>query len=398
MTDFNQKHLKSLVADSTIDPEAERALGKAKSACVVDDPFYGYFLLKFKYVQTSVLPTAAVDGVHFYYNPDFIKSLTKAQLLGLVKHEVLHVCYCHHLRRQERDPQRWNVAADYVINALLQKAGEEIPESGLIDEKYAAYSTEHTYTILPEQPQNQSGQGESDGENSGQGGDFGVVLDHPNAGDPQAAEEAEADVKLDVISAAEAAKMQGKEPAGLDQLIDKIKDSKLPWRRILSKFFKSTSKSRESWLHPNKRYMDEGIILPTRRTKTLGPVVIGLDTSGSVSTAETEALLGCVTTIMKHVQPEAIHLVYCDAAVEGVQTFKPGDKLTAKQFAPVGGGGTSFQPVFDYVADSNIRPSVVLYLTDMYAHFPEQPRGYSVIWCATSDVVAPWGRTLRIEV
>jgi hypothetical protein len=39
-----------------------------------------------------------------------------------------------------------------------------------------------------------------------------------------------------------------------------------------------------------------------------------------------------------------------------------------------------------------------VYLTDMYGTFPNKEPEYPVLWCATSDVVGPFGETLRIEV
>jgi hypothetical protein len=40
-------------------------------------------------------------------------------------------------------------------------------------------------------------------------------------------------------------------------------------------------------------------------------------------------------------------------------------------------------------------PDVLVYLTDMYGPFPRDP-GYPTIWCASTDVKAPFGETVKI--
>jgi hypothetical protein len=40
---------------------------------------------------------------------------------------------------------------------------------------------------------------------------------------------------------------------------------------------------------------------------------------------------------------------------------------------------------------------VLIYLTDLYGTFPEQPPGYPVIWAAINDQQAPFGTTIQIK-
>jgi predicted metal-dependent peptidase len=112
---------------------------------------------------------------------------------------------------------------------------------------------------------------------------------------------------------------------------------------------------------------------------------------------EMEAFFGCINSILKHVLPEMIHVVYCDAKVHHVDKFTVQDlPMTTTKLKRHGGGGTSFEPVFNYVAKHKLKPEVLLYMTDMYANFPIAPK-YPVIWCATSDIKAPFGRTIEIS-
>jgi predicted metal-dependent peptidase len=120
----------------------------------------------------------------------------------------------------------------------------------------------------------------------------------------------------------------------------------------------------------------------------VGIIVIGVDTSGSIGQEELEQFAGEITAISDEAQPEAIHVVYCDAAVQSTQEFAPSEPI---RLEPKGGGGTNFCPVFEWVANNGIAPACLIYLTDLCCHsYPEVPE-YPVLWASwtereTSDV------------
>jgi predicted metal-dependent peptidase len=47
-----------------------------------------------------------------------------------------------------------------------------------------------------------------------------------------------------------------------------------------------------------------------------------------------------------------------------------------------GGGGTSFEPAFEWVEEQDENPTLFVYLTDMFGSFPEYAPDYPVIWVA----------------
>lgn len=365
---------------------------KAVAAIVLEDPFYGYLLLRQELIQDLSIPTAGTNGSRIRYNPKFIRNLSISQVKGLFKHEVMHVAHMHHLRRQRRGHEKWNAACDYAINPILKEAGVSLPDNGLFNQAWSGFSAEHIYNLLPEE------------EGGGHQGsifviwDFGGVEDAPGSEDPATREVMEQDVRQDVLQAINAAKIMGKMPAGLDRLIESIRESKMPWRQILFRFFRATAKGDYTWMRPHRRWLAHDMILPSLHSDALGPLVIGTDTSGSIAPQELESFFGCINGILKQTKPVSVHVIYCDAAVGNVQVFYPTDyPISAKRFAPKGGGGTDFRPVFDYIKEKDLHPCATLYLTDMYGSFPEKPPKYPVIWCATTDQKAPWGRTIQIK-
>jgi predicted metal-dependent peptidase len=166
---------------------------------------------------------------------------------------------------------------------------------------------------------------------------------------------------------------------------------KVDWREVLRRYLSTAAKSDYAWTPPNRRYIARGIYLPSLRSETLGPVVIAVDTSGSIDDATLAAFAAEIAAILEDAAPEAVHVVYCDDAVAATEDFEPGDLV---RLTPHGGGGTAFRPVFDWVAKSDIRPVCAVYLTDLCGDdFGPEP-DYPVLWVSTAGTEAPFGEVI----
>ena len=111
-----------------------------------DHPFFGTLALFAELRVTKDVPTAATDGKTLFLNPDFIDELDGPRLCGLISHELLHAALQHVLRRRERSPLPWNIAADIVVNGMIRKdTGYPLPEGAVEDPKLAHLSVEEVY-------------------------------------------------------------------------------------------------------------------------------------------------------------------------------------------------------------------------------------------------------------
>lgn len=350
---------------------------KARIALLCDQPFFGQIALKKMILQErDDIDTAAVDGVNMYYNPNFIETLSADELKFLLIHEVLHLAQLHHTRRGAREPKRWNQAGDYVINAIAREAGFTLINGALINPAYAGKTTEEVYNLLPENP-------------GGGGGDrTGEVWDYPG----DAAQEEQA-TKIDITNAAKAAKMKGKLPASLARLVEELTEAKVPWREALQRFL-TTSLSRDdySFRRPNRRFAHTGVILPGLIGEALPPIIVAVDTSGSIGPAELAQFAGEVDGILD-CYDATIEVLYCDAKIQHQEVFTRENRPV--RLGAKGGGGTDFRPVF---ARADTEPPVcVVYLTDMYGNFPAHAPAYPVLWVSTSGVkTAPFGEVIQI--
>jgi predicted metal-dependent peptidase len=135
--------------------------------------------------------------------------------------------------------------------------------------------------------------------------------------------------------------------------------------------------------------------MPSLRSETMPPMVVAIDTSGSVNNLMVSQFASEINAIVDEVQPETVHVVYCDAAIQGVDVFEKGEPIT---IVPKGFGGTDFRPVFKWIEDQALTPSCLVYLTDMAGRFPEAEPDYPVLWGDTDgDYPAPWGETVRVR-
>lgn len=74
--------------------------------------------------------TAATDGKKFFWHPDFLEKLGSMSISTVMQHEGYHVLFSHVPRGQGRDPQVWNWAIDYVVNAVIEADHEEQKRKG----------------------------------------------------------------------------------------------------------------------------------------------------------------------------------------------------------------------------------------------------------------------------
>lgn len=359
----------------------------ARSTLLLDEPFFGVLSLGLDLVEDATCKTAWTDGRSIGYSPAFLDTLTPDQLTAVVAHEVMHCACGHPWRRDGREHQKWNVAADYAINSILTEAHFKLPSCALLSDQYKGKWAEWIYDRLPDSQGDGSGSGNGTGQSDPS--QLGEVRDAP----ADATAPTEADWQQATQQAVRAA--QGKLPASLKRDISDATRARQDWRSLLRRYIQEVTRSDYSWSHPNVRYIPSGLYLPALHSHACGPIVVAVDTSGSIDTVLLSQFAGEIRAICDEVQPASVEVVYCDAAVNRVDHFERGDYVDLQA---CGGGGTSFAPVFARVETDGLQPAVLIYLTDMYGSFPDQAPEYPVIWASYSTVdTAPFGDVVTCE-
>lgn len=370
--------------------EASTQITKAKVQLILTNPFFATLALNMEFHEDSTIDTACTDGKSIRYNPDFVNKLSLDQTKGLIAHECLHPGMLHNVRRQGRDPQKWNIACDYAINPLLTQSGFVLPEGGCNSPQYADKSAEEIYNLLPDMPKDKDGQSKGSGNDPGGNGGVGDA----NASSQAEVQQIEQEAKLLMSQAAQTAKMQGNLPAHLERLVNQLLEPVVDWHTILSQFLTELAKNDYTFRKPSRRYLSQGLYLPSLESIEKGRFALLVDTSGSID----EKVLNEFAAEIQGILSESAHnltVIYVDAEVAGMEEFEPDEQINLH---PAGGGGTDFKPGFEYIQDNDIDPACVVYFTDGCCNsFPRDP-GYPVLWATVDNkqFSPPFGEVIHL--
>lgn len=379
--------MNKLTAEQRIQKSHVRLMGHPSTLA-----FSGLVMVGTSEVRDDI-PTAMTNGRDRFYGRSFVESLTDQEVVGVVLHELLHVAYQHnwlwgHLWKQ--DPKRANIAADLCINQEIKDLEQKhrdfikLPDAGLYDPQYKGLDTGEIYRRLKEQ-----------GEDGGEGGfdehDF----------DQLSGEEQETLTKEVDSALRQGQLMAGKLGGEESRLINVLMEPRVNWREQLREFMSAVSPGHDdsTWRRPNRRWLGEDLYMPSSISESMGSLVVGIDTSGSVSGPMVSAFLSEVVGICQNVMPEVLHLIECDATIQSHKVFDQGslDQLGAITELH-GGGGTDMRVIFRHIAQQNIKPEAIIVLTDGYTDWPgELP--CPTLWVITERYCqAPVGTTIHLEL
>ncbi len=346
---------------------------KARVKLLLHHPFFGNLATRLKIVDASDrIPTAAVDGRNLFYNDEFVSKLSDGELIFLIAHEVMHCVYEHMLRRGEREPQVWNMAADYVINngLIRDRIGDVIKVVPILaDRQYDGMTTDEVYDKLMENAvtikmtldTHLDLEGDGDSEDGNGDGKSGI-------GKKLTEEERKAlrdELKDAVIQAAQAAGA-GNLPTGVDRIVKNITDPKMPWQELCRIQLTSMIKNDYSFTRPSRKSWHTGAVLPGMLPAEEVDVCIAIDTSGSISNDMVKDFLGEIQGIMGTFDSWNIKIWCFDTQVYAERDFSSDAGDDIADYEPQGGGGTMFEANWEYMKERDIQPKQFIMFTDGY--------------------------------
>ena len=372
--------------------KAEDRITKAHIALMKDPRTLAYsgILMVGKAEVLDDALTARTNGRDVQYGRAFVNKLTDPELKGLILHEAKHKMYMHLFvwrKLMEEDMGRANRACDYVINLEihdLNPRGDfiKLPEGGLIDEQYRGLDSGQVFKLLEDD-----------------GGD-GNELDEHDWEDAQALD---GDALAREIDGAirTGALLAGKQGGDIDRSFDALMAARVDWAEQLREFVSNTcaGKGDSTWAKPNRRWLSQGIYMPSQISETIGSICVAIDTSGSIGGEDIAKALAEVVSICDNTTPEKVDLLYWDTSVASHEQYREDNYaglLTSTK--PAGGGGTSVGCVMDYIKDNQLKPECTIIITDGYTDFPSVAPPYPVIWVmvGSGSVVPPFGVIIRI--
>lgn len=367
--------------------------------------FLGALLGKLEMRWTRQIRTAAIGATTLYWNPDFFLSLDRDTRITVLAHELYHNAFLHGARMGDRCPDIWNIAADHVINNLLEDDGFFMDGFPYVkDAKYKGWSTNDVYDDLINQGPGGAPGGPCTGQSPGQAS--GQPQNTPGGqapGDGLGSDiieykGIEKDTAVaNVVGAKTVARMTGTAPGDIpgevELVIETFLNPKLPWETILFNFFNALTSEEYSYTRPNRRYEDPILPGPIGRNG-LEHLIYYLDISGSISDDDILRFNSEVKFIKDQLRPELLSLVTFDTVIHDEYHFERDEPF--EKIVVTGRGGTSLHEVFDHARRH--APTAMVVFTDLEVSIPENP-GVPIIWVCTNNPGknVPYGQLIHID-
>ena len=372
------------------------------------------------------IPTAYTNGRDEVYGRQLVKDLNEKELGFVILHETLHKAFRHLTTWRKlfnEDAKLANAACDYVINLMLvemdpneqhiafpMKEGERF---GLYDGKYKGMNARQVFNALKQEQQSgDGGQGGGDGDGGGNGGgqqgfdehDWGAAQDLSPEDTKELEREIDRAIRQGQITHQ---KMVGKGNGNIDRAVGELLAPKIDWREVLREFVSTVcaAKDASSWRRVNRRFIGSDVYLPTMIGERVGRIVVGVDTSGSISGSEITRFLSEVQCITDTVRPETLDLIYWDSRVAGHEVYgETGADMNslAAYTRPKGGGGTDPTSMMRYLEQEKIEPQCIIMLTDGEIYNWGNEWNAPILWTIVNpyrgkSITAPVGKTVHIE-
>ncbi len=350
-----------------LDPVVDKII-VARVGLLLRHPFFGNMATRLKIVDASDwCKTAATDGRNLFYSREFFEKLSTKQVEFVVAHEILHNVFDHMSRREGRDPQIFNAAADYCVNGQLirDRIGEQPPEIKIFhDPKHYGKSAEQVYDEIFEDLEDQqlSALGELldehiDWEKEGKDG-------RP-AYSKEELKKIRDEIREATMQAANAAGA-GNVPANVARMIKDLTEPKMNWRDLLRQQIQSLIKNDYSFSRPNRKGWHTGAVLPGMKFDETIDVAVSLDMSGSITDAMANDFLSELKGIMDEYKDYNIKLWCFDTKVYNEQDFDGYNGEDILNYELKGGGGTDFMCNWEYMKEHDINPKKFIMFTDGY--------------------------------
>ena len=374
-----------------------------RAQLLCDYPFYGSLILHLT-PGLADCGTAYTDMKSIVFDPEFLRILSDTEVKFVMLHEVMHCVLKHCVRCNTLDPRLFNIACDIVVNSLILEtlgirefnvAGEKAMHIAPDGREGRFYTAEQVYEMLVKKEK-----------------DSGGNLKQENGFDrhePWTETEGSASILSDIWEAnlRKASKLAGDGtgiPAGIRRYLkDIVYMSKTNWRRVLADFIKH-DRSDFTFERRDARYQGD-FIMPLFCEDMFGEKAENLwfliDVSGSISEVELSMAYKEIKSACSQMDSLSGMLSFFDTEVSEPQSFDSVEALD--KIEPVGGGGTSFHAIFDYLGsyfNKDELPAYIIIITDGYAEFPGEDAalGIPVLWCIVdSGIEPPWGNAIFIS-
>ena len=358
-------------------------LDRAVKTLLIREPFYGLFLLNLNRYYGDKCDTACVcrNGINteLCVNKKFWDTLSDDEQLGVLKHELGHILF-KHITSSEYfgDHDKFNKACDLEVNSyipILQKDPYCYPARWNLENNKG---TKFYYENLPDEPD------QPQGNNGNSGNSYDPNDSHESWKDFQDLSDTEKQLVENQIdyqaknTAETCQKMIGSVPGELKEYLDslfKIKPQVFNWkayfRRVIGNLI--TSELYLTRMRPSRRFPDSRGVKFKRKPH----VLVGVDTSGSVSNEELEDFFSEIYYLWK--SGVKVTIAQMDTKIEHIEEYN--GKFNKEIY---GRGGTEFTDLINYYNERKKDFSTLVIFTDGYVSL-KLPSFRNGVWVITKN-------------
>lgn len=395
--------------------------------------FYGILLMHLQMKLDPLCETAYTDAKTIAFSPTFLENISDSELDFVMMHEIMHVVLGHCFRGKNADQDLFNIACDIVVNSnILNYNNEDVKTITLENygdsfyklpnnKKGYDYTAEEVYDMIYNHPdyqiykkknnKTQNNSKNNSGKNSGNRSkesncDNQLWDNHSQWSKEDIGDQATVWTQR-VIDAATAVERQkevlgtGGIPLYIERQLNELKNPQTNWRILLADFIQEEVCD-YSFSPPDRRFSETDFFLPDFNDTDfeIADILFMVDTSGSMSNEMISDAYSEVKGAIDQFDGKLQGWIgFFDSAV-----IEPKPFLDINDFAKIkayGGGGTSFNIVFNYINDKmkDNPPKCIIILTDGFCDFPNESvtNGIPVLWLINNNYITPpWGKVARI--
>ncbi len=355
-------------------------LEKAKAKLMLEHPYFGSIASVLEIKSNDDIESFSSDGEHFEYNDEYLTTLTLQEVEFALANSAMHYALSHKNRINKREDWLWQLATDYSINSMLVKNDMFPPERINLDTRFDGLYAEEIYAILESEIDEKEYTQQE--EKFQQSKKEQISQDDKESIDEEFLNQLNQKIKD-----------QGELPKDFKRFFPELFADTIDWRAELHRYLNVHAKEDYQFFPPNKKYIHQGFALPSLKSELL-KIVVAIDTSGSIDTDLLAIFFSHFQSIMESFKSYEINLIECDAKIQEHRVFYPGDLI---EYKAVGGGGTDFRPLFEYVDREIPDAKIVIYFTDGFGTFPQFRPLHDTLWVMPQEIEVPFGEVLELS-
>jgi predicted metal-dependent peptidase len=352
---------------------------RVKSKLLVEHPYFGTLASGLEIVVNDNIESFTLHGNRFEYREDFFNTLSDEQVAFSLSNAALHTVLSHPSRIGNRSPWLWYTACEHAINTMLIDNDFTPPSKITYDPRFRGQYAEEIYEDLLDTITRE---------------DLNDKDRDTRRNDEISADKLQmAQTEIRAQNALQKAQEMGSLPNGLERLIPIVLKGVIDWRSELRDRIGGYYVSDYAMMPPSKKLLYAGIYLPSATSRHL-ELVIAIDSSGSVDEVLLSQFMAEIESIIELFGSYTIDVIVCDDRVRSHQRFVNGERF---EYTIEGGGGTDFNPVFEFIDTQMTPPRVLLYFTDLAGTFPPYTPHYETLWVTPKEGDVPFGRVIVIK-